>query len=201
MKRQGWTLMELLIPPKMTCPRRKALTLIELLIVVGIIVTLMGLILSVTLLARRMAYIAHCTNNLKQIYLALKLYEEDYGAAPYLPHNLVYYKPDIASVLICPADPTEGTRFLGGMPRNWGFRCSYEILYLEFLIPVLLHGEFEYLDGTWRERHDPNNVMAFCRWHRPVSSTKPDLAVFYDGSVRWWSSLSKRRGQKPEGKR
>ncbi len=186
-------------PSAAAFPRRKALTLMELLIVVGIIVALMGLILSATLLARRMASIAHCASNLKQIHLALKLYEEDFEAAPYFPHHLVSYKPDIAPVLICPADPTEGTKFISGQPRNWGFRCSYEIHYLEFVfqqLPKILE-KFELPEGTRLERHDPNCVMAFCLWHRPSWHPKSALAVFYNGSVRWWSPLAKKRGQEP----
>ena len=164
----------------------RGLTLIELLIVVGIIATLAGLILSVVHLARRAAYVAYCTNNLKQIHLALKLYEEDFGAAPFLPWDLVSYKPDIASVLICPADPTEGTKFADGYPRNWPIRCSYEFYDIEFLIPSLLK------DGIWRGRDDPNPPWVLCLWHRrPQIGRRDALTVFADGSVRWWDTTIK----------
>ena len=67
----------------MTRPRdRGGFTLIELLVVMGIVSMLMSLLLPAVQSAREAARLAQCTNNLKQIALALATYENDLGAMP-----------------------------------------------------------------------------------------------------------------------
>ena len=59
--------------------KREGLTLTELLIVVVIIAALAALLFPVFQSVRERAYIAACSSNLKQLYNALQIYEEDYG--------------------------------------------------------------------------------------------------------------------------
>ncbi|MDW8030085.1 MAG: DUF1559 domain-containing protein, partial [Armatimonadota bacterium] len=61
--------------------RKKGLTLMELLIIVGIIAILVGIIWIVVASIMEKARQANCMNNLKQIGLAIAIYRQDYGGS------------------------------------------------------------------------------------------------------------------------
>ncbi len=77
-----------------TSPSRRSsgFTLIELLVVIAVIGVLIGLLLPAVQAAREAARRAQCTNNLKQIGIALNTYHESYNTFP--PGYSSYYRLD-----------------------------------------------------------------------------------------------------------
>jgi prepilin-type processing-associated H-X9-DG protein/prepilin-type N-terminal cleavage/methylation domain-containing protein len=67
--------------------KRRAVTLIEVLVVIGIVGALMALLLPAVQAARRAARRTQCTNNLRQNTLAVQMYHDMLGVLP--PANLI----------------------------------------------------------------------------------------------------------------
>ena len=133
--------------------RRTAFTLVELLVVIGIIAMLIGILLAVLGAAREAGKRVTCMSNMRQITTAFLMYAQEHKfhlprAAPEgtasgmqpKPHDWVHwnYGRDIkqsaigkyvpgftAGLLICPADPGTRLRDLGGWNVEGMYTFSY----------------------------------------------------------------------------
>ncbi len=86
--------------------KKLAFSLLELLVVIAIIATCAAILMPVATEAKKKAQMTGCASNLRQIYLALKLYQEDFGDYPN-PEGAAFCETQyLGGRLRCPAaDP------------------------------------------------------------------------------------------------
>ncbi len=105
--------------------RRRGFTLIELLVVIAIIAVLIALLLPAVQAAREAARRAQCTNNLKQLGLAV--------------HNYVSQNQVLPAMCTYPA----------GAIQSWGWSYSWSIALTPFLEQNPLYNAFNYSAGMF----------------------------------------------------
>jgi prepilin-type processing-associated H-X9-DG protein/prepilin-type N-terminal cleavage/methylation domain-containing protein len=127
---------------------RKAFTLVELLVVIGVIAVLIGILMPALTAAKRAAMMTQCGSNLRQVGMAMGLYlQESRGKFPFHPNGGVW--TDVTGKMLLSDDDH----------AYWG------VLYLPYLLKNT--GEYERLaQGTGNQ-----DALAWARtlWQCPAS--------------------------------
>jgi prepilin-type N-terminal cleavage/methylation domain-containing protein/prepilin-type processing-associated H-X9-DG protein len=123
-------------------PRRKArgFTLIELLVVIAIIAVLIALLLPAVQAAREAARRSQCTNNMKQLGLAVHNYHSTYNA---LPAECMWM------------GATYGAQSLSG---SWGWNASWPVALLPNLEQVPTYNAY---NNGWTPDQPQNSTVAY----------------------------------------
>jgi len=122
------------------CRRRRGFTLIELLVVIAIIAVLIALLLPAVQSAREAARRAQCTNNLKQLGLAVHNYHSTYNALP-------------AETMWMGA--TYGAQSLSG---SWGWNASWPVC----LLPNIEQGPlYNAYNQGWASDQPQNSTVGY----------------------------------------
>jgi len=170
-----------------TVSSAQGFTLIELLVVIAIIAVLAGMLLPGLARSTEMARRMHCTNNMKQVGLGIRLYQEDYQEKPplylvnpgpnpgYAGGNTNYLEGSkylgSTNVFICKSDRTRGK-----IPIDLGWEYYGQVGH--FTTSYAYHmGAAQQLssDGkAWLKdqlsRWQGNFIVAACPWHRHLFS-------------------------------
>lgn len=170
------------------CPssRRLGLTLIELVLVIGIIALLIGIVWAVLSPIREKGRQAVCMSNLKQIHLALMMYRENWhGTHPaegVLPHQLgLPVVPDYHLALL----PYIKSKDVFVCPNDYEYHKTGILSYVWHFPPYPYEGnwviETSFALFKQKVKHCGDRfVLLDCRWHGWNQGTD-----FYVITVRW----------------
>jgi len=188
----------------------RGFSLIELMAVVSIIATLMALLFPVIGEIRRRIYATECASQLKQIGIAFKMYEQDFGGYP----DIEFLAPHYVSptLLVCPWVKLNVPHYLlkevdEKWLKNKGIHwTSYFFFCQEALDDLYRRGESQISYSQILQIRGDVTPLAYCREHRePYIATFPNVYWFFpeapivvlrrDGSV----SLSYKGGTSKTG--
>ncbi len=123
--------------PRSSSPSQQGFTLIEMLIVIGIILLLAALTVPLISLIKSQARDALCRNNLQQLGIGITGYQQQYNNQFPETLRLMFdvggpLESESPKVLLCPHDAKKGSDPDMGRPSSWGAiselyvdKCSY----------------------------------------------------------------------------
>jgi prepilin-type N-terminal cleavage/methylation domain-containing protein len=168
-------------------PKSGGFTLIEILVVIAIIAILTAFVFPVFSSARESARQAGCTNNLRQIAIAMAMYRDDHGELA--PHLSSLYPTYITNVdlFLCPDDPVHGKHDGGDYLEGDAYLPS-GVSYT-----YMPNWKYAWQLGWWRRpprygrgKWEDSTPLAMCHWHWAKGREwKKDL------DVRWWGTEPK----------
>lgn len=147
--------------------KQRAFTLLEVLLVVGVLALLSAIIFPVVGRAREMARRTACVSNLRQIGLAIQLYERDNRER--LPLRLSVICPAYlsdANVFICPSDRQRG-QFTGNerMEANLYLPSGVSYEYIPNWVRAQELGWYRATPSYGRGKWDDLTPLVGCMWH------------------------------------
>ena len=135
---------------------KKSFTLIELLVVIAIIAILAGMLLPALSKARERARKISCTNQLKQVGIAIHIYATDNNdSLPWLGTAWNYVSDTIYSSYLgygCISTPPEAVMgYLGGDPATMDAKAYHKAIKRTFVCPSdsANHAEFDGTETGW----------------------------------------------------
>lgn len=166
--------------------RRRAFTLVELLIVIGIIAVLAGFLLTSGSRVRKQSAQLQCANNLRHLAMAFTMYAQDNEGrfpdpfktfAPGLPPITKYLgRVDPATVAVCPADDVSQRPYKFSYSANVLIAPAVRLAAVQ--VParkILLIDEDKPDDGEWHQDKQPDALalrhlndrgnVAYCDGH------------------------------------
>lgn len=145
-----------------------AFTILELLVVIGIIAIIAALVLPALIAGREAGREANCVSNMRQLGVAFRLYMEDHDGSR--PDDLAMLVPHYVSspdILLCRSDITGNYAF-----RTWGQKVS-----LGWAWPTS-YDYFRLEDSRWHllEERGPRSGYIFDRIHGENAKLIPDAS-------------------------
>ena len=146
---------------------RRAFTLVELLVVIAIIGILIALLLPAVQAAREAAHRSQCTNNLKQLMLAAKMYHDSYKTLPARECGTCGYIPATQS-----GGTSDGDYMHNNVCALSGFVCMLPYMEQKPL--------YDQISTGWPGPGGPTPWEAYAGWnHQP-----PTLLCPSDGAAQ-----------------
>lgn len=169
---------------------RRGFTLIEILMVCAIIGLLSALLFVVFSSSRRASHETVCLSQMRQIGLAIKMYEQDFGEIPptlkplrpsYITQRDLLFCP-VFQMLVSDAPPDKQAQY-DAVPDSYAYQPEETAFWVG--LPSE-QGDSPCLKATWKEgveKRGERVPLLLCSYHDPARF-KPELSIMDNGNIR-----------------